>query len=173
MRIDAVAGKVQSQIAIASLTKNLGVVTHQMERAMSTMNPDVISKQMDLFEKQFENLDVVDKSVSEAVGGVVVTTVEVYNPTTTTLACPGTQAVLGACSDNSLGFLQPGRINPIVTAVGGANVAVAGGRAFDDDGAEVAFGGGSVVDVNSFSEFFTKSDCISRSSYFNSWNNLQ
>lgn len=84
-----------------------------------------------------------------AVGGVVVTTVETIDPSTGTLACPGTQAVAGRCTDNSLGFLQNARINPIVTSLGGASIAVGLGRALDDDAAEVALAGGEVVDVNS------------------------
>ena len=75
MRIDAVAGRVQSQIAISSLQKNLGVVTKEMERAMQSMNPATISLMMDKFEKQFENLDVTTAQMDEAIGGVTASSI--------------------------------------------------------------------------------------------------
>lgn len=75
MRIDAVAGRVQSQIAISSLQKNLGVVTKEMERAMQSMNPATISLMMDRFEKQFENLDVTTAQMDEAIGGVTASSI--------------------------------------------------------------------------------------------------
>ena len=67
-----------------------------------------------------------------AVGGVVVNTLELYQPNDDTLSCPGTQATAGLCSDNSLGFLE-GRINPIVTNLGTNEIAIGLGKVLDDD----------------------------------------
>ena len=84
---------------------------------------------------------------TQPVGGVVVATVEIFNPTDDSLICPGTQASGGLCSDNALGFLSTPRIDPIVTSLGGNLVAVANGKGLNNTGVEVALAGGDVVDV--------------------------
>ena len=84
---------------------------------------------------------------TQRLGGVVVTSVELFSPDDDTLSCPGTQATAGACSDNGLGFLTAARIDPIVTSLGGNLIAVANGKQLNATGVEVAFAGGDVVDV--------------------------
>jgi hypothetical protein len=87
---------------------------------------------------------------SQRQDGVVVRTIEIFQPLDDTLSCPGAQAAPdGTCSDNALGWLAEGRIGPLVTRVGANQVAVAVGRRFDDNGDEVAFAGGEVVDLGS------------------------
>jgi len=85
---------------------------------------------------------------SARIGGVVVRTVEVYRPNDDVLECPGTQAVLGACTDNDLGFLGEGRIGPVVTSLGGAEIAIGLGRELDGD-IEVGKAGGDILNVAS------------------------
>lgn len=79
-------------------------------------------------------------------GGVVVRTVELFAVASNTVTCPGAQAVAGACSDNTRGFLGTGRIDPLVSAIGANEIVVALGRTVDSD-VEVAFAGGDVVDI--------------------------
>jgi len=57
-RVDAVASKVKSAVAMQSVAKNIGSVTKSLESAMASMNIEKISKIMDQFEKQFTDLDV-------------------------------------------------------------------------------------------------------------------
>ncbi|MBM4283001.1 MAG: hypothetical protein FJ137_20355 [Deltaproteobacteria bacterium] len=85
---------------------------------------------------------------SQRTDGVVVRTVEIFQPLDDTLACPGNQAAAdGTCSDNALGWLPEGRIAPLVTRADVNRVVVAVGRQLDDMGAEVAFAGGHVLDL--------------------------
>jgi hypothetical protein len=80
--------------------------------------------------------------------GVVVRTVEIFQPLDDSLACPGNQAASGGgCTDNSLGWLPEGRIAPLVTRVGANKIAVAVGRHLDETGDEAAFAGGELVDL--------------------------
>ena len=57
-RIDAVASRVQSAVHMKNVTKSMGAITTQLEKAMQTMNLEQITQVMDKFEKQFEDLDV-------------------------------------------------------------------------------------------------------------------
>ncbi len=84
---------------------------------------------------------------TQSVGGVVVSTIEIFDPAAETLSCPGLQATAGVCSDNGLGFLPAGRIHPIVTSLGGNLIAVANGKELNGMGIEIASAGGDVVDV--------------------------
>ena len=83
---------------------------------------------------------------SARVGGAVIRTVEIYRPNDDVLECPGSQAVVGICSDNDRGFLDEGRIGPIVTSLGGAEVAIGLGRELDLD-VEVSKAGGEILNV--------------------------
>ena len=58
-RIDAVASRVETAVRMNSLTKDMIKVTKGMKGVLRTMNPERISKVMDKFERQFEDLDVV------------------------------------------------------------------------------------------------------------------
>jgi len=57
-RIDAVAARVETAVNMSSLTKDMMRVTTGMDSVLTTMNPERITKVMDKFERQFEDLDV-------------------------------------------------------------------------------------------------------------------
>eukprot|EP00055_Hartaetosiga_balthica_P008754 m.33587 g.33587 ORF g.33587 m.33587 type:complete len:196 (-) comp6458_c0_seq1:425-1012(-) len=57
-RVDAVAQRVQTAIAMNQITKSMVGVTKSMDKVMKSMNLEQISKLMEKFEKQFEDLDV-------------------------------------------------------------------------------------------------------------------
>lgn len=87
---------------------------------------------------------------SRAVGGVLVTTVEIYDPADDSVTCPADQ---GSCSlqdiDQGRGVLPEGRIDPIVVAPtpGDPAIVVAFGRTLDENEAEVPAGGGFLVSL--------------------------
>jgi hypothetical protein len=91
---------------------------------------------------------VVAGGLDQRESGVTVSTIEIFHPLTDTLTCPGTQAAGdGTCSDNDLGWLPEGRIDPLVTFVGSETIVVAVGRHLDDLGADVPFAGGERVNL--------------------------
>jgi charged multivesicular body protein 1 len=57
-RVDAVAAKVKSAVAMQSVAKNIGSVTKSLESAMASLDLEKVSKIMEAFEKQFVDLDV-------------------------------------------------------------------------------------------------------------------
>ncbi|TMW69363.1 hypothetical protein Poli38472_001519 [Pythium oligandrum] len=57
-RIDAVASRVQTAIAMGQLKQNMSGVVKGMDTVMASMNVEKISRTMDQFEQQFEDLDV-------------------------------------------------------------------------------------------------------------------
>merc|ERR1719433_25070 len=57
-RMDAVAARVQTAIDMKKLQKDMKVVTKSMDKIMNTMNIADISKTMDKFEEQFEDMDL-------------------------------------------------------------------------------------------------------------------
>ena len=57
-RVDAVASKVKSAVAMQSVARNIGSVTKSLESAMASLDLEKVSKIMDNFEKQFTDLDV-------------------------------------------------------------------------------------------------------------------
>lgn len=57
-RIDAVASRVQTAIAMGKLKSNMSGVVKGMDTVMASMNVENISKTMDQFEKHFEDMDV-------------------------------------------------------------------------------------------------------------------
>lgn len=69
-RVDAVAARVKSAMAMQSVAKNIGSVTRSLESAMASLDLEKISKIMDQFEKQFTDLDVksnvLESSMSSA-----------------------------------------------------------------------------------------------------------
>lgn len=87
---------------------------------------------------------------NEAVGGIALSTVEIFDPAVNTLSCPPPQ---GACNlddiDAGKGILPVGRIAPLLAlAPSGVDrvLAVVGGRTLED-GEEVPVGGGDVLRV--------------------------
>lgn len=69
-RVDAVASKVKSAVAMQGVAKSIGNVSKSLESAMASMDLEKISKIMETFEKQFEDLDVragvMDSTMSSA-----------------------------------------------------------------------------------------------------------
>ena len=67
-KVDAVHSRVQSAQTMKGVAKNLGVVTKALEKAMASMDLEKVSKVMDKFEKEFEDLDVHTSVMEDAMG---------------------------------------------------------------------------------------------------------
>eukprot|EP00456_Euglypha_rotunda_P055557 TRINITY_DN4525_c0_g1_i2.p1 TRINITY_DN4525_c0_g1~~TRINITY_DN4525_c0_g1_i2.p1 ORF type:complete len:240 (-),score=57.47 TRINITY_DN4525_c0_g1_i2:95-733(-) len=69
-RIDAVSQRVQTAISMKSLTTSMSGTVKSMDSVMKTMNVEKISKVMEKFEKQFEDLDIasgfMENSISQS-----------------------------------------------------------------------------------------------------------
>jgi charged multivesicular body protein 1 len=65
-RIDAVASRVHTAVDMSGVTKSMCGVVKGMDKVLSGMNVEKISKAMDKFEKQFEDLDVRSAYMNEA-----------------------------------------------------------------------------------------------------------
>ncbi|KAM9569841.1 charged multivesicular body protein 1a-like [Salvelinus alpinus] len=57
-RVDAVASKVQTAVAMKAVTKNMTQVTKALDKALGSMDLQKVSAVMDKFETQVQNLDV-------------------------------------------------------------------------------------------------------------------
>jgi charged multivesicular body protein 1 len=57
-RLDAVAARVQTAAKMNQITRGMKGVVGSMDKVLSSMNVEEITKVMDSFEKQFEDLDV-------------------------------------------------------------------------------------------------------------------
>jgi charged multivesicular body protein 1 len=73
-RIDAVASRVEGALRMGQLTKSMGGVVKGMDVTLKTMDVEKISKCMDKFEKQFEDLDVRSAYMEGAMGSSVANT---------------------------------------------------------------------------------------------------
>lgn len=62
-RVDAVASRVETAVAMGKLTSNMASVVRSMEKAAQSMNLEKVAMVMDAFETQFENLDVQASSM--------------------------------------------------------------------------------------------------------------
>merc|ERR1719373_737794 len=65
-RMDAVAARVQTAIDMKLLSKDMKNVTRAMDSIMKTMNIEDISKNMDKFEQQFEDMDLNAQYMEQA-----------------------------------------------------------------------------------------------------------
>merc|ERR1719336_858568 len=65
-RMDAVAARVQTAIDMKLLAKDMKNVTKSMHSIMKTMNIEQISKNMDKFEEQFEDMDLNAQYMEQA-----------------------------------------------------------------------------------------------------------
>merc|ERR1719300_1592801 len=65
-RMDAVADRVQTAIDMKMLAKDMKSVTRSMDSITKTMNIEDISKNMDKFEEQFENMDLNAQYMEQA-----------------------------------------------------------------------------------------------------------
>ncbi len=57
-RIDAVSSRIETAVRMNAITGAMKSVVKGMDKGLSAMNPEEISKVMDKFESQFEDLDV-------------------------------------------------------------------------------------------------------------------
>ncbi|KAI9365428.1 Snf7-domain-containing protein [Zopfochytrium polystomum] len=65
-RVDAVASRVETAVAMGRLTSSMARVVRGMEAASKTMDLEKIARVMEGFEEQFENLDVQTASMEGA-----------------------------------------------------------------------------------------------------------
>merc|ERR1719210_456043 len=65
-RMDAVAARVQTAIDMKLLSKDMKNVTRAMDSVMNTMNIEDISRTMDKFEEQFEDMDLNAQYMEQA-----------------------------------------------------------------------------------------------------------
>lgn len=65
-RIDAVASKLDTALKMNLVTKEMSNVTNGMGVVLSSMDPEKITMVMELFEKQFEKLDIHSETVENA-----------------------------------------------------------------------------------------------------------
>ncbi|KAJ2492717.1 hypothetical protein IWW37_001163 [Coemansia sp. RSA 2050] len=68
-RVDAVAGRVHTAMTMRTVTSAMTGVVRGVEKAMDNMNLEQISKVMDTFETQFEDLDVQTGYMEGAIKG--------------------------------------------------------------------------------------------------------
>ncbi|CEO99638.1 Chromatin-modifying protein 1a [Plasmodiophora brassicae] len=67
-RIDAVAARCNTAAKTQTLTRAMGGVVKNMDKAMASMNLEAISSTMDKFEQQFEDLDLRAEYMDNAIG---------------------------------------------------------------------------------------------------------
>jgi len=73
-KVDAVRCKVQSSMAVKSVTQNIGQVVKGLDKAMNAMDLQKVSQIMDKFESTFENLDVRSSVLEDAMGSATTMT---------------------------------------------------------------------------------------------------
>ncbi len=67
-RIDGVASRLESAIRMQSISATMGTTVKSMSNAMKSMDYKTISNTMDQFEKQFDDMDAVSKTMEERMG---------------------------------------------------------------------------------------------------------
>ncbi|KAG5176289.1 Snf7-domain-containing protein [Tribonema minus] len=67
-RIDAVAARLETAVRMKQVDKSMQGVVKGMRKALKTMDVERISKTMDQFEKQFEDMDVVAGYMENSMG---------------------------------------------------------------------------------------------------------
>ncbi|KAJ3114962.1 Charged multivesicular body protein 1a [Phlyctochytrium bullatum] len=67
-RLDAVASRFQTAVTMRRITASMAEVVKNMERAMKAMNLEQISRVMEKFESQFEDLDVQTSYIESSIG---------------------------------------------------------------------------------------------------------
>jgi charged multivesicular body protein 1 len=105
-RVDAVSAKVQSAVTMKDVMKKMEGVTKGLDKAMASMDLEQVSKVMEKFEQQFQDLDVRTSTVEESLGAA------------TTLSTPQDQVealIRQVAAENDLAItdklvdLEPGR----------------------------------------------------------------
>lgn len=66
-RVEAAASKYKSAITMNSVAHSMAGVNKELSRAMGSMNLDDVSRVMERFERSFEDLDVQEGAISQAV----------------------------------------------------------------------------------------------------------
>ncbi|XP_037085460.1 charged multivesicular body protein 1a-like [Pollicipes pollicipes] len=72
-KVDAVASRTQSAMAMQGVTKNMEGVVKNLDKALNSMDIEKVSSVMDKFEKQFEDLDVRSSVLEDAMGSTTAT----------------------------------------------------------------------------------------------------
>lgn len=72
-RIDAVSSRLDTAIRMNQVTSSMSGVVKGMSKGLAAMNVDKISKTMDTFEKQFEDLDVKAGYMDDAMNATTAT----------------------------------------------------------------------------------------------------
>jgi len=70
-RVDAVSAKVQSALTMKDVAKKMEGVTKALDKAMASMDLEQVQKVMEKFEQQFEDLDVRQSTMDDALGGAM------------------------------------------------------------------------------------------------------
>lgn len=70
-RVDAVSAKVQSALTMKDVAKKMEGVTKALDKAMASMDLEQVQKVMEKFEQQFEDLDVRQGTLDDALGGAM------------------------------------------------------------------------------------------------------
>ncbi len=73
-RIDAVASRLETAVRMNAVTKSMQGVVKGMDKGLSAMNVEEISKIMDKFESQFEDLDVKAEYMEGTMNATTATT---------------------------------------------------------------------------------------------------
>jgi len=73
-KLDAVQARVQTASTMKAVTKNIASVVSALDRAMSSMDLEKVSKVMDKFEKEFEDLDVHTSVMESSMNTATTTT---------------------------------------------------------------------------------------------------
>ncbi|EPY53677.1 vacuolar sorting protein Did2 [Schizosaccharomyces cryophilus OY26] len=67
-RIDAVSSRLQTAVTMRAVSGNMASVVRGMDKAMQSMNLDMISQIMDKFESQFDDVDVQTDYMHKTMG---------------------------------------------------------------------------------------------------------
>lgn len=73
-RIDACSSRIETAVRMGQVTDGMKGVVRGMERGLNSMNVDQISKLMDKFEQQFEDMDVKTQYMEGTMNATTATT---------------------------------------------------------------------------------------------------
>lgn len=73
-KLDAVQARVQTASTMKAVTRNISSVVTALDRAMASMDLEKVSKVMDKFEKEFEDLDVHTSVLENSMSTATTTT---------------------------------------------------------------------------------------------------
>eukprot|EP00761_Pharyngomonas_kirbyi_P011964 gb/GECH01011990.1/.p1 GENE.gb/GECH01011990.1/~~gb/GECH01011990.1/.p1 ORF type:complete len:196 (+),score=68.82 gb/GECH01011990.1/:1-588(+) len=65
-RLDGVAGRLDTAVKMNQVSKSMGGVVKGMDKVLKTMDPERISKIMEKFEQQFEDMDVTSSHMESS-----------------------------------------------------------------------------------------------------------